>query len=305
MSLGKLVYFFVFVIFRIHCFLIFGTTVHCWCRNSIYENYFAFLRSDLDISVWIEDETKFLKIVDQIQKISSYYLIIKEMNFYLASAPLNYCQLINPLELKRDPLLERKLGKKISEFSREQRESYLLRMYFAEKNMEAFSLPSRSLKKWKYHLKRALFHKLELVPKTYKELFDLILKDFFNGRSDRFEKAALELQQNIPLHEIFERSEFKNELMTLFPEKFCFAINTLSFSPNEEDKKLIKEQIKWEVWAMMTQPWLFAKHSETTFQHLENLKKVCELTDSNDELSTQIESLIVYMQGLLSVAKPS
>jgi hypothetical protein len=302
MSLGKLIYFLIFIIFRVHLFLTFGTKIKCWCRNSIYESYFAFLKSDLDITIWIENEASFLKVIQKIQSISSYYFIIKEINFYLAGAPLSYNQLINPLELKRDPILEHKLGKKITDFSDAQRQSYLLRMYFAEKNTDAPTLSARSMKKWNYHLKRALVNYQDFKIQTYQELFELILRNFFKDRSDRFIKATSELNSKIAPHEIFEKSQFQNELMTLFPEKFCFAINNFQFSPDDCDRVLIVEQIKWEVWAMMTQPWLFSNHTETTFRHLENLKEVALVVEPQGELATQIESLSVYMQEVLSIS---
>ena len=302
MSLGKVIYFFIFIIFRIHCFFTFGTSIKCWCRNSIYENYFAFIRSDLDITVWIKDDANFLNVIQKVQTISSYYFIIKEINFYLESAPLNYHQLINPLELKRDPVLEKKFGKRITDFSEAQRQSYLLRMYFAEKKADASSISNRSLKKWKYHLKRALIKPQGIDVKTYQELFALILNDFFKERSERYIQAANEIKARTPLHELFEKSQFKNELMTLFPEKFCFAINNINFTPQERDRLLIIEQVKWEVWAMMTQPWLFSKHTETTFGHIENLKQVALVAQPEGELATQIESLYIYMKKVLSVS---
>jgi hypothetical protein len=83
---------------------------------------------------------------------------------------------------------------------------------------------------------------------------------------------------------------------------FSFSINNFQFSPDDCDRVLIVEQIKWEVWAMMTQPWLFSNHTETTFRHLENLKEVALVVEPQGELATQIESLSVYMQEVLSIS---
>jgi len=260
------------------------------------------MKSDLDITVWIEDDSKILKIIKKIQAISSYYFIIKEINFYLASAPLDYIYLINPLELQRDPILEHRLGKKKWGPTPEQAESYLLRMFSSEHKAGAVSLSNRSQKKWKYHLGRALAHpgskSIELT--SYSQLLEVILKDYFNQSTQRYTAATIELNSSLPLHELIVKSDYANELITLFPEKFCFAIDQIDYKPHDRDRSLLFEQIKWEVWAMLTQPWLFFDHAETTFRHLENLKQVLHKSHPECDLILQIESLSIYMQEILS-----
>ncbi len=280
-------------------------TFSLWYRNSIFEDYFSFLRSDLDVTIWFESNDALLQKVNRLRKISRYFIVIKEINFYyplISSAAIKY---INPYELSRDRYLSPKYvtTSLTTTTSSAAQLTYLLRMFFSEADNLNATLSNRSKKKWIYHLSRTQVNKINQEDfHTYEELLTLILKKHCNDKFNVYLQALIELDNNLlrglPAHIIFESTSYQEEFMCLLPHQFCFAKSRtpIKFSPVQLE--IIRYQLEWELWAMMTQPWLFHEH-QNTFEHLKNImdfiNEIIELQDLKKEfqnLSNNIQFLL-------------
>ena len=138
---------------------------------------------------------------------------------------------------------------------------------------------------------------------TYEELLALILKKYFNDNFNVYLQALIELDNNIhrgiPAHIIFESTSYQEEFMSLLPHQFCFAQTRAPINFNLEKTEVIRYQLQWELWAMMTQPWLFKEHPNT-FEHLKNIIEFIGPRIELQDLKKEFKTLGDNIQTLLT-----
>jgi hypothetical protein len=299
--LGKIIYFLFFIFFKTCCYFAVDRKLQIWLRNSFHQNYFSFGNSDLDISIFFFDNNNIQKKIQIIKKISSYFLIIKEINYYYPAISAKAFVLINPYELKRDRILNEKFTFSQSSESAELKFVYLLRTYYSEAKSTDTELSLRSRKKWLYHFKNvSLDHLLnEQSLKTYGSLLDFIFLNIgesyetSNLRSaiDEYNQAKID---KLEMHKLFEKSFYKKELLILLPHVFYFASNDELIDLSKKEVRIIFAQLSWEVWALMTQVWLF--NFPNTYNHLENISILNMKIVKNEEINTAILILKDYLK---------
>ncbi len=305
MKLGKLLYFLVFYCFKITCFLCCGPSLKIWYRNSINEDYFSFGESDLDISVLMTSDVNLYNKILCIKKISKFFIIIKEINVYFSPTINLALQVMNPYEAKRDFILSN-LSPVKSNTTSSQKMSYLLRIFFSESSLLDNNLSKRSTKKWNYHFSKILNSPIVLrSPLKYKELLSLIIEQYFLSSSAKYfasiEDYFIKKESHQLDYIIFDNSNYQKELLVLLPQCFCYKIKEHSFAFSENEISLIHSQVEWEIWAMMSQPFLL-ENPVNFFLHLENLKfLIATINQSSSSTLTQvIDKVINNMKDILA-----
>jgi len=246
--------------------------VHVWPRNSLFQNYFGFLKSDLDLTFLFSQNDFFLEQAKKVRAYLMFFPLVKEANYYSLEQLSHLIKFINFYELKRDPILF-DYTEEFKPQSKTKSEAvvYLMRTFMS--NQRGFTKASnRDLLKWKYHLELTEHNTLSamLPSKSLK----MILEQFFQSNTyyQAFDTFLQGKEQNIPDHISFDQNQGKKELFVLLPYMFSYkeVVYSWSFSPSEID--FILAQISWETWAMFTQIDMFLVKSQSQ-EHLNNINK--------------------------------
>lgn len=270
MTAGKLIYKTAFAFQKQFALFSTGIKAGIWFRNSLYQNYFKFGKSDIDVTIVLESDTNLADCAKKISKNLQHCPLIKEINVYYPFSLRYAPRLINAYELKKDPKLNKLLSS--SECSDADQFVYLLRMYFANLTQKSFN--SRDCKKWIYHFSLVGKPQLSASLKTgmsRADLLNIITGDQNQNVRETLLYAAEGFLKQAELYDLYINGRNKDILAMILPQHFCFA----ELSGCMEDpwmEKIFLSQMTWEIWAMMTQPALFSQNGPGQV-HLENILK--------------------------------
>ncbi|MDD4973884.1 MAG: hypothetical protein PHY93_06010 [Bacteriovorax sp.] len=278
-ELGRFVYIKTFQIHRFLARLLYGYEIQLWYRNSLLQNYFSFGLSDIDVSIKLPSNDKLIINAEKISSFIHLNPLIKEINFYYPFCLDKVPELINYYELTKDKKLFSQTTKKI-EFLEAQKFTYLLRMFFSNRNKLRNGLSERDVLKWSFHfnlITRPDLAQFLMVNMNEKDLLQLIFKTFASIELDNdnyfqaaWHAAECQLTQK-SLFIQFEESIFPKELFLIMPHQFCFTSYRLHHTSLFSEQVFVS-QLSWEILGMMNQPTLFKKDS-TSFEHLNNLRR--------------------------------
>lgn len=102
----KAIYLIIFQLYKIYLQSIVKLPIkHVWYRNSLRLNYWSFGRSDIDITIIVNQikNTDYDRIVYHHNIFKKFFLIIGEVVFFDIKDESFILDVINSLELKRDP----------------------------------------------------------------------------------------------------------------------------------------------------------------------------------------------------------
>lgn len=307
---GKKIYYLVFRFFVLLVKLRSLKKDQLWVRNSILENYFSFGKSDLDLTVLLDGNDNIFSRVNTIHNYAKSFIIIKELNYYYPFAIVNSKELINYFEWKRDKYLHHHIQKAASlEENDNEKIVYFLRTFFSIKIPLDIPLNNRQIKKWEFHLKSLSLPVSDILNPgiNTQQLLQNVCRYFFIKESNVVSKRIIDLYlatNNGTSMDIFiEKSNEKDFYLTFFPHVFCFNDFLPTFGM-EKSIEIFSKQISWEVWAMMTQPWL-CSGSIGGIDHLNNLKKLllrCQrdtgiFKDNHSVLMSSIDSYLDFLSS--------
>lgn len=296
-NVGKIIYYLVFYAFL---FLVKIKTTFknkAWPRNSLLQSYFSFGRSDLDLSVVLHENKNLLVNIKKIQNTTKYFVIIKEMNFYypfvlsITPSPINYFEWSRDIYLRNFIHKESDLSQSVPE-----KFVYFLRVFFSMKNCLNIPLDRRHFLKWKFHLNKISLAQNFMKPEINSlEVLQNVSLYFFKEKGHEIaEKIAAFFQSrenDEPLHIFINSSDDKNFYMTYFSHVFSFLKHAPELS-NSDDAGIFLKQMSWEIWAMMTQPWLFTDGGQTDI-YLKNLHATLLSFTENNKLTSKEAFLLI------------
>ncbi|MGZ3787081.1 MAG: hypothetical protein ACXVLQ_01085 [Bacteriovorax sp.] len=308
-ELGRFIY---INIFKIHSFfarIFYGKNVQLWYRNSLLQNYFSFCLSDIDVSAKFSSDQRIIVKSEKMVSFLTLCPLIKEINIYYPFCLGYVPKIANYYELKKDKKLSSQI-KRENDFPDAQKFTYLLRMFFSNRNQLKNGLSPRDVQKWIFHFNLIARPDLAqlLGPKmNEKDLLQLIFKTFVAPEPDKenyyqavWNMAECQLTQK-SLFTQFQEAHFPKELFLLVPHQFCFTGFKLhNASPFAE--QVFVSQLSWEILGMMNQPALFKKESRH-FEHLKNIKRTLNDTHLSDngcqnkkrELAETIEAFLLFL----------
>lgn len=221
-----------------------------WIRNSYYFKAHHPLASDIDLT-FIGD----MKTAQNLFHKTKKNKLLGELNFYPETIVDDLIQLINPFELSRDPILEKKYP--IKERTEIQRQVFLTRHIIGD----SFWLKRNPIireKKWDY-----------LLNLTKDNLTSLSLENLL-ALTNHTEAINFYLNsENQNLFSSLKSSPYR----FLFPHKHIWedSDHTSLLQLTVEEKDFLIEQVKWEFWGIGTQlHWIDLPIS---IEFLERLKK--------------------------------
>lgn len=284
--------------------LLFFFGVSAWARNSVYFKEEVFGLSDLDLTLYAKKKISPWKkklILLYLKLLRFFFPFVGEVVVYEKDSIKKMIGLASQIELKRDPLLLREVGETDGQ---ELRRAFILNWVFNDYHrMDAGMLKRKN--------KIDRFRKLLNLPaKSYFSAEDLLmdlLKEFINDEQKRGEWFAV-LQRFLrayrieqqPINEWLEKHRDQQQIIALcYPQVWMgAAIHSETFHDtlyqlknySDEDKKVFKEQISWELWGLYSNMFFTSMNAELIL-HLDHLKECVREVLDDAQLTEGIENL--------------
>lgn len=264
-------------------------------RNSFYQKYFQFLKSDLDLSVLLNFCNNIPQKCRQLNSIFRINPLIKEINFYYAIEP--QVSLQNYYEYLRDPSLKH-ITKNPSVFSQDEKFVFLLRMYVSN-HQNISRIDQRTFNKFQYYFSLC---NLSFSRDDRDNILDQILMSL--APALRFAAKVevsyfLEANRNkIKFENIYQNSKNPEILIALFPQNFYFLNLDINKIPTDL-AAITLLQLNWELWGLSTQPQLHDQqlHYLKNFKNLQLMLQKMNL--NSQELLILKENTLLQSQVIL------
>ncbi len=298
---GKIIYKSAYELLR----LLFISRKHSiWCRNSYKQNYWKFLLSDIDITIYAHKKIS----NKQLRTLANRYFIIKkfipilgELNLYSKDTLSFFWPIANPYEISRDPSL-----KKISPDlfkDTEHKIVFLLRMLESDYLNLVLNFKHRK-DKWQKHFQSV---EISSSPSSLNDIIKNIqsLMDTEIRLANFYQEFGLLRIKKFPFHEMdhyYKNTIYKKEFWLLCPQ---LAVGLSTHNNNlyqdllwiqslrPSFQKLILRNIQWELWGLLTQ--YHQTNSSNHLLYLKNLQSITEklITLPTDETMAAINKLFV------------
>lgn len=239
--------------------------VDIWFRNSLKLGYWAFGKSDIDVTIMVKRGTPelFLRLIKTHDRIKALFPVMGEIVFFDESRDRALLSLMNPLELKRDPTLMDKY-----QFSKEAQiaDKAVFLHKFLMANWSKRALPQRA-EKIQYTINEVLPHRealdsLEQIPAVLAALL---------GEEKKFiEEYRYYLDYYGIAHKECPESD---TVYCLFYNKICYL--PLNRKLSTLNKDIMERTIAWELWGCFSNqatdnPEQIKKHMSFLFEQSED-----------------------------------
>jgi hypothetical protein len=242
--------------------------VGVWNRNSTRTGSFILGVSDLDISALAQQEVSSQRLYELLKKLKRVFIFLGETNLYRRDQLGMILPRMNSFELKRDPDLE-KLAVHERSFDEVEKFVFTQRMLFSD----ALTLnenPKYRQAKWKFHMnligvEAPSIIEIPFVIDTLKKLsgFNPRISDSLDLWREHFHRPEFDVY----------RSRLGPGLKILAPHcHVWFQVHedrAFLQDLSEQERRLIRRQIDWEVWGLYTQK--FHPSQTTVREHLKRL----------------------------------
>jgi hypothetical protein len=259
-----------------------------WFRNSLYFKNIIFLISDIDLTFYFKirpSKLQLKKIKKRYEILKKFLPILGEINIYYKEDVVRFFDLANKYEIDRDPKLIERLDLKIKGRGDAEKIAFITRMFESDvKNIRDFFKLRR--KKWNFHFGQidlSTTIKLENTQSMYKnlkKLYSALGENYFEFINDILSKY----EDNERYDQIYKDRAWVKYLMVLYPNRWIgrsfengnIEKDLLLFKDfNEIEKIVFLEQIKWEVWGLMSQYMIMDKDQLMTLpEHMHNILEV-------------------------------
>ena len=215
-----------------------------WFRNSLKLGYWAFLRSDIDVTIMIRKGSpelffSLLKTHDRIKKILP---VMGEAVFLDESKKADLIELMNPLELRRDPdLMKMAPLLKVPDLS----DKAVFLHKFIISNWDKRHLPQRP-SKISYTLNEVFPNKS--LSSTLEDLPNLLA--ILLGEKEDFLREYKYFLENSGDAEAIKDGPIHETTYVLFYNKICYLPLNKTISP--VSASIMSKVIAWELWGCFT-----------------------------------------------------
>ena len=274
--------FFYLIIFRIVQVFLSSPKIKIWYRHGLYFKTIIPGISDIDTSLLIAHNTPIKeqsKAIGKFALVKQFIPIFSEVNIYEKNE-LNFIKhCMNPLELKRDPLLCRYADFPINPPTKEEKLVYTIKMLLYNKK-NFLSYPSLMKKKWITHLTLLEINEIIKYP-LLPSLLKILEKNLFNLFPRLYLKNALE--------EYFNKDIIPDKLHAFLIHPFEFLFHEirydLTYNPsfcretfhilNQSEQGIYASHLKWDIWGIYTQYRLLVP--ATILPHLKHMEVSVDL----------------------------
>lgn len=300
--------FYLFPLFKLKSFL-YLLGMQAWARNSVYFKEEVFGLSDLDITIYAPQglapgSLKKRMITYYLKLLRIFFPFVGEVVIYDDRSIRDYLPLASAIELRRDPLLLKRVGGENS--YHDLRQAFILNWIFNDYHRMDQSILQRRNKVDRFR------NLLAMESKSFFSAEDLLMDllkdfDFLKGEDKRaqwFEALqhflrAYRINQT-PINEWLRDHRAYEEVIALcYPQIWMgAAIHNDSFydtlhrlkGRGREEKEILAQQISWELWGLYSNSIMTAFSAEIAL-HLDHLKDcACEVL-ADHSLLESIEKL--------------
>lgn len=239
--------------------------VDIWFRNSLKLGYWAFGKSDIDVTIMVKRGTPelFLRLIKTHDKLKSLLPVMGEIVFFDESRDRTLLSLMNPLELKRDPVLMDKyqIAKKA-----ELADKVVFLHKFLMANWSKKALPQRP-EKIEYTLNEVTPHH---SPLSSLEELPAVVAALLGEEKKFIEEYSYYLNYyGLPHKQCPEN----DTVYCLFYNKICYLPLNRKISPL--NASIMEKTIAWELWGCFSNqatdnPEQIKKHMGFLFEQSED-----------------------------------
>lgn len=239
-----------------------------WIRNSVMLDSYVFGVSDLDLTIFSNEELDELHIKQFLINGKRQFPFLGEANCYLEKDLPLVNATINYFELKRDQFLLSKFVK--NEVDREvETVVFLLRTLMADKKTLKGDEKIR-IKKWSEH-----FLSLGLTENFIdKRTVVKVISSYFTD-SENIKLVLNNWLDSSPWRDDLFHDDFGAKWKIIYPHKYLWFEhdrNELPLALTDFEQKIILRQVDWELWGLYTQRYFLQRESVEI--HLQRLKKM-------------------------------
>ena len=234
--------------------------ISIWARNSFILGYFS-RHSDLDLTFFGDFKGEYSSFLFK----SLLKFHIGEINYY-KEEDKRWAKLANPIELERDPNLEKRWGIQSPHWTKAQVLVFLLRMAGSDVFLQDERKAEARKKKWEFHMGRINRH----FPDQ-----NLDLKEFNLLAVKKYIAAFLPSDAPKDLLELAECTD-SEWARVLAPHRWLVFFRTVrpelpsSCFLGGLGQEIQAEQIKWEMWGLLGQ-FRSSEEIDNTLEHLQHL----------------------------------
>lgn len=233
----KLIYYICFLLYKWAMRLTHHEIKDIWFRHSFCFDYWKFLKSDIDITIFFERTTKDLlaEIAYTHKQIKRFIPVIGEFVIFNETHKDILLNCVNTLELNRDPTLVKK-------YSIERQADHYEKILFLHKFLVA-NWNKDELGKIRPEKLNYFSDVLELGPK--KKISELIddLSSLLGVDPISFKEEYIKQLEFTGVHYVFD---FSNIIYCLFYNQLCYMKPLIPLSIGE--KKVLEKTLLWELW---------------------------------------------------------
>lgn len=213
-----------------------------WFRNSLSEGAVDFLMSDIDVSVLLPAGAD----PRRLRRIRAFFPLVQEINWIHEKDLPVLLSVINPLELSRDPGLQRRAGASMEPTST-QKLIFLLRMFEVQGRWN----PRKMAGYFRHAHPKASPRSFEDPESFLRDAFAEWDEPAERDRLRDFAVAFFHSRKTEPAHVFLERMP-RDLCLSLFIHRFAFDEGDVPpLSPALGT--LLAEQLKWELWGLTVQ----------------------------------------------------
>lgn len=248
------------VVFRIFQMFFSSLKIKIWYRHGLYFRNIIPGVSDIDTSFLFIQKTPIgtqVKAIQRFALLKQFIPLFSEVNIYEENE-LNFVKdCINPLELKRDPLLCRYAGFSDHPPSKEEKLVYVIKMLLYNRDNLLFH-PLLSQRKWLFHLNLLEMDAVigfPLLPSLLKileeNLFCLFPRLYLKeALEEYFRSGFISDKLHALLIQPFEILPYEIDDDFFYKPSFC---QETFFKLNQSEKSVYAAHLKWDIWGVYTQ----------------------------------------------------
>lgn len=274
-------------------------SIEVWPRNSFINSAFHPLKSDLDLTIWFNDEIDKNKLSTFLKYHSRQKRLFPLLGETAVHSPLSksFISNANFFEISRDPLLTEKLSMSERKPNRDEAVVFLAKMLEADIHNLIID-PAHRSSKWHLHfnfinshfkqIKDPKIYTVEKIISTISALIDsreqVILWNYYQ-----------EWSGDKKLHDV----KLSPLLWSLFPNRFCFAHESAPRLPKSYEN-LFYAAIGWELWGLLSQIHYASQRDVEHLLRIElTVEKVLEDRGMIENLKHNISLLIDIIRSML------
>lgn len=254
-----------------------------WLRNSLANNYWEFAQSDLDLTVWISGGMQDAALCWPSIKASRNLLLGGEIHIFPSDLVPKYVAYANPLELKRDSVLARRLNFERAP-TKYEKIVFLVKSLLSDKKLA--TQPDLRKKKWHFILS-SVEKSFDKLPMNFNQ--EYVIREFLKPLAPWLDGYSVkDISQSLGTHRYAEMPTRLDKMLK--PNQYPWfdprieGDFTLLEGAGPDFQEFLFSMICWEIWGIFPLVQLTCGLSLLQLsQHTENQTRLINLLELSED----------------------